>query len=79
VHAGQRLEPAGEDEVGEPASVVEASVARSLGRSPVSLRRPRADAQRLVRNYLSRTDSAESARREPAWALLMTSEFSLNH
>jgi Protein of unknown function (DUF1549)/Protein of unknown function (DUF1553) len=42
-------------------------------------RRPTADEQRLFRDHLTRSDSAESACRELAWALMMTSEFSLNH
>jgi hypothetical protein len=42
-------------------------------------RRPSADEFRRFRDLLSRSDSAESACRELAWALMMTSEFSLNH
>src|SRR5262245_7502628 len=42
-------------------------------------RRPTADEQRMVRDHLSRADSAEAACRELAWVLMMTSEFSLNH
>jgi hypothetical protein len=41
-------------------------------------RRPAADEQRRVRDHLSASDSAEAACRELAWALMMTSEFSLN-
>jgi hypothetical protein len=42
-------------------------------------RRPSADEQRLFRAHAERADSAEAAYRELAWALMMTSEFSLNH
>ena len=42
-------------------------------------RRPTADEERLFRAHLTRADSAEAAYRELAWALMMTSEFSLNH
>jgi hypothetical protein len=42
-------------------------------------RRPTADEQRLVRDHVGRSGSIEAATRELAWALLMTSEFSLNH
>lgn len=42
-------------------------------------RRPTADEQRLFRDHLARTSSVESASRELAWALILTSEFSLNH
>jgi hypothetical protein len=42
-------------------------------------RRPTADEQRLVRDHLAASHSAEAACRELAWALMMTSEFSLNH
>lgn len=42
-------------------------------------RRPTADELRQIRDHLSSSDSAESACRELAWALMMTSEFSLNH
>jgi hypothetical protein len=42
-------------------------------------RRPTADERRLVRDHLTAADSAESACRELTWALMMTSEFSLNH
>jgi hypothetical protein len=45
----------------------------------VLARRPTADEVRLVRDHLAGADSAEAAGRELAWALLMTSEFSLNH
>lgn len=42
-------------------------------------RRPTADEQKLFRDHATRTGSVEKAARELAWALLMTSEFSLNH
>ena len=42
-------------------------------------RRPTADELKLSRDHLGRSDSAEAAARELAWALMMTSEFSLNH
>jgi hypothetical protein len=42
-------------------------------------RRPTADEERLFRSHLERAGSAGSASRELAWALMMTSEFSLNH
>jgi hypothetical protein len=42
-------------------------------------RLPTADEMQLFRDHLARTDSAEIAARELAWALMMTSEFSLNH
>jgi hypothetical protein len=42
-------------------------------------RRPTADEGRLFRSHAGRTGSVESASRELAWALMMTSEFSLNH
>jgi len=42
-------------------------------------RRPTADEQKLFRAHASRTGSVETAAREFAWALPMTSEFSLNH
>lgn len=42
-------------------------------------RRPTADELRLVKAHVSRADAAETAYRELAWALMMTSEFSLNH
>jgi hypothetical protein len=42
-------------------------------------RRPTADEQRQFKSYLGRFDSAQSACRELAWVLMMTSEFSLNH
>jgi hypothetical protein len=42
-------------------------------------RRPTADEERLFRAHVTRSDSAEAAYRELAWALMMTSEFSLNH
>ena len=42
-------------------------------------RRPTADELRLVRSHVAKADSAEAAYRELAWALMMTSEFSLNH
>jgi hypothetical protein len=41
-------------------------------------RRPTADELRLFRDHLDRSDSAEAASRELAWALMMSSEFSLN-
>jgi hypothetical protein len=42
-------------------------------------RRPTADEQELLRTHATRAGSFETAARELAWALLMTSEFSLNH
>jgi hypothetical protein len=42
-------------------------------------RRPTSDEQTLFRDHANRTGSLETAARELAWALLMTSEFSLNH
>jgi hypothetical protein len=42
-------------------------------------RRPTADEQKLFRAHATRTGSLETAAREFAWALLLTSEFSLNH
>lgn len=61
----------------------------SSGRSPddvagdlfltILSRRPTAEEQRLFRDHLGRADSAQAACRELAWALMMTSEFSLNH
>jgi hypothetical protein len=42
-------------------------------------RRPAADELRLFRAHVTRTESAEAAYRELAWALMITSEFSLNH
>jgi hypothetical protein len=42
-------------------------------------RRPTADEQRLFRAHATRTGSLETATRELAWAVLMTTEFSLNH
>jgi hypothetical protein len=42
-------------------------------------RRPTADEQKLFRVHTTRTGSLETAARELAWALLLTSEFSLNH
>jgi len=42
-------------------------------------RRPTADEQRLFRDHVTRSDSVDAASRELAWALMMTSEFSLNH
>ena len=60
----------------------------SPGRSPddvagelfltILSRRPTADEVRRVKEHLARSDAA-TAGRELAWALLMTSEFSLNH
>jgi hypothetical protein len=42
-------------------------------------RRPTADEVRLFRAHLARAGSTEAAYRELVWALVMTSEFSLNH
>ncbi len=42
-------------------------------------RRPLPDEVRQVKDYLGRAGSAQSGLRELAWALMMTSEFSLNH
>jgi hypothetical protein len=42
-------------------------------------RRPTADELRLFRDHLTRSDSSEAACRELSWALMLTSEFSLNH
>jgi hypothetical protein len=42
-------------------------------------RRPTADEQQLFRDHAARAGSPETAARELAWALIMTSEFSLNH
>ena len=42
-------------------------------------RRPTADEQKLFRDHAARVGSVEPAARELAWALMMTSEFSLNH
>jgi hypothetical protein len=42
-------------------------------------RPPTADEQDLLRTHVTRDGSLEMAAREFAWALLMTSEFSLNH
>jgi hypothetical protein len=42
-------------------------------------RRPRADEQELFRKHVREAGSAGTAYRELAWALIMTSEFSLNH
>lgn len=42
-------------------------------------RRPTQDEQRQVKEYLGRSDSAQSGCRELAWVLMMTGEFSLNH
>ena len=42
-------------------------------------RRPTADELKLARAHVAKVDSAETAYRELAWALMMTSEFSLNH
>lgn len=41
-------------------------------------RRPTAEEQRLFRDHVKQSDSAEAACRELAWALMMTREFSLN-
>lgn len=61
----------------------------TAGRSPddvvgdlfltVLARRPTAEELRLFRDHLGRVNSTEAACRELAWALMMTSEFSLNH
>jgi hypothetical protein len=42
-------------------------------------RRPTADEQARFRSYLGRAESTRDACRDLAWALMMTSEFSLNH
>jgi len=42
-------------------------------------RHPTADEQKLFRGHVTKSKSLETATRELAWALLMTSEFSLNH
>jgi hypothetical protein len=42
-------------------------------------RRPTVREQQLFRAHVARTGSLETATRELAWALLLTSEFSLNH
>ena len=42
-------------------------------------RRPTAVEEKLFRDHAARVGSVEPAARELAWALLMTSEFSLNH
>jgi hypothetical protein len=42
-------------------------------------RRPTADERRLFQAHVGRAGSLDAAARELAWALLMTSEFSLNH
>jgi len=42
-------------------------------------RRPTADERQLFRAHATRVGSVETAARELAWALLATSEFSLNH
>jgi hypothetical protein len=42
-------------------------------------RRPTADEQKLFLAHANRSESLGTAARELAWALLMTSEFSLNH
>jgi hypothetical protein len=42
-------------------------------------RRPTAAEHRLFRAHATKADSADAAYRELAWALMMTSEFSLNH
>ncbi|MCC2668301.1 MAG: hypothetical protein K0Q72_772 [Armatimonadetes bacterium] len=42
-------------------------------------RRPTAGEQQLFRTHTARTGSLETAARELGWALLLTSEFSLNH
>jgi hypothetical protein len=42
-------------------------------------RRPTAEDRQVVKDHLRLSGSTESAYRELAWALMMTSEFSLNH
>lgn len=42
-------------------------------------RRPTAEEQRIFRTHATKAESTEAAYRELAWALMMTSEFSLNH
>jgi hypothetical protein len=42
-------------------------------------RRPTADELARFRSYLGRAESTRDACRDLAWALMMTSEFSLNH
>jgi hypothetical protein len=42
-------------------------------------RRATADEQKVFRDHAARVGSVEAAARELTWALLMTSEFSLNH
>jgi len=42
-------------------------------------RQPTADEQKLFREHTTRAGSLQTATRELAWALLLTSEFSLNH
>ncbi|HYH66693.1 MAG TPA: DUF1549 and DUF1553 domain-containing protein [Urbifossiella sp.] len=42
-------------------------------------RRPTADERRLFQAHVGRAGSLDAAARELAWALLLTSEFSLNH
>ena len=42
-------------------------------------REPTADELKSVRAHVAKADSAATAHRELAWALMMTSEFSLNH
>jgi hypothetical protein len=42
-------------------------------------RRPTADELRVIQAHVTRAESADAAYRELAWALMMTSEFSLNH
>ena len=42
-------------------------------------RRPTADEQKLFRAHVTRAGSLQTAARELAWALLMSSEFALNH
>lgn len=66
-----------------------AARAATPGRSPdeaagelflaILSRRPTADEVRLLRAHLARSGSVEAACRDLAWALLMSSEFSLNH
>jgi len=65
-----------------------ATRAAQPGRSPdevagelfltILARRPTADEQKLFRDHVARVGDVEPAARELAWALMMTSEFSLN-
>jgi Protein of unknown function (DUF1549)/Protein of unknown function (DUF1553) len=61
----------------EPGQSVE-KVTEKLFLTIVS-RRPTADEQQRVRKHLSEAGSPAAAYRELAWALIVTSEFSLNH